>query len=163
MRRFCPNCWAENEPQATVCAACGATLDETGKDFVAKLLDAVGHPEPTRAGIAIEVLGQRLREPRAVDALIARLNRPRDLMEITADAARALGTIGDRRAIPALADLLADPNRPLVARIAAAEALGTLGDPGARHALATVLEASSLPYRLREAIKQALAQRDGGG
>ncbi|HBY98920.1 MAG TPA: hypothetical protein DEP84_34065 [Chloroflexi bacterium] len=162
MRRFCPSCWAENEPRATVCAACGATLDETGKDFVAKMIDAVGHPEPTRAGIAIEVLGQRLREPRAVDALIARLKRRGDFMEITADAARALGAIGDRRAVPALIELLADPDRALVARIAAAEALGTLDDPGASHALKAALAASGLPYRLREAIQQVLAQRDGG-
>jgi predicted amidophosphoribosyltransferase len=72
MIRYCPTCWAENAYEANVCTRCGVSLDETGKDFTGRLIDAIGHPEPTRAVIATEILG-RLREKRAVEPLLARL------------------------------------------------------------------------------------------
>lgn len=156
MIRYCPHCWAENAYEAGACAGCGASLDERGKDFVTMLIEATGHPEPTRAVIAIEILGRRLREARAVDALLARLARNPDSMDVTTAAAEALGLIGEQRAVPALAALLLDDGRPLPARLAAAEALAALGGPEARQALAATMALPQLPRLLRRVIEMAL-------
>jgi hypothetical protein len=74
MIRYCPTCWAENAYEANACVTCGASLDETVKDFVDILIEATGHPESTRAVIAAEILGRPC-ERYAVEALLARLTR----------------------------------------------------------------------------------------
>lgn len=66
--RYCPHCWRETAWEAAQCAACGQPLDD-GATFPEKLLGAIHHPEPTRACLAVEILGQ-LREPRAVEPLL---------------------------------------------------------------------------------------------
>lgn len=161
MIRYCPHCWAENNYYASVCMVCGASLLEKGKGFVEMLLDAIGHPEPTRAVIAIEVVGCRLREPRAVTPLLARLARRPDSMDVTTIAAEALGAIGDPRAIPALRNLLLDRTRPLLARLAAAEALAKFADPAAQAALTTALALPPSSRLLRRVLEAVLAGREG--
>lgn len=160
MIRYCPSCWAENAYEAVVCVTCHAPLDDAGKDFVDRLIDATRHPEPTRAVIAAEILGRFLHEPRAVDVLLARLARKPDSMDVTTVVAEALGQIGDQRAVPALAELLQDGDRPLPARLAAAEALANLGGPQAWQALAATAKYPQLPHLLRRAINAALAILD---
>lgn len=156
MIRYCPSCWAENAYEAVTCAACGASLDEGDKDFVGRLLDATGHPEPTSAALAANILGLRA-ESRGVDALLARLARKPDSMDVTAAAAEALGLIGDRRAIPGLAAVLLDSERPLPARLAAAEALSLFRDADATAAMRQALAQTPLPGLLQRTLESALA------
>lgn len=154
MIRYCPACWAENAYAATTCTACGSSLDEAGKGFADRLIDAVGHPEPTRAVIAAEILG-KLHEQRAVAALLSRLARKPDSMDVTTAVAEALGQIGAPEAVPALAVVLLDGARPLPARIAAAEALAAIGSPAAQQALATATLAP-MPRLLRRIVAASL-------
>ncbi|MCA9866635.1 MAG: HEAT repeat domain-containing protein [Anaerolineae bacterium] len=156
MIRYCPHCWSENTYEAVVCASCGASLDESAKDFVTRLIDAVYHPEPTRAALAIEILG-RLVEPGAVDAMLTRLARKPDSMDVTTAAAKALGLIGEGRAVPGLAKVLLDGERPLPGRLAAAEALAALGGTAAEEALRTALDMPHLPVLLRRVVESTLA------
>lgn len=152
MIRYCPTCWAENAYEANVCTRCGASLDETGKGFTDRLIDAIGHPEPTRAVIAAEILGRR-REERAVEPLLTRLARKPDSMDVTTAVAAALGQIGDQQAVPGLARVLLDGKRPLPARLAAAESLDRLGGPAARQALADAQALPQMPRLLRRMIE----------
>ena len=138
MIRYCPHCWREIDLNAPVCSHCQRATEEDGKDFVSKLLSALRHPEPTRAGLAIDILTQRLHESRAVEPLLDLLTTARDY-DILAQAARGLGLLGDSRAIPPLADLLTDPSKPLIARREAAFALGKLGGEEAARALSQAL------------------------
>jgi HEAT repeat protein len=130
--RYCPRCWKEVAWEAVRCEACGGELDD-GVTFPEKLLRAIHHPEPTRACLAIEILG-RLREPRAVEPLLALLATTHDPV-MQAEAARSLGAIGDLCALPTLVDLLHNPEAPFMARCAAAYALGDLGGDQALAAL----------------------------
>lgn len=152
MIRYCPACWAENLYEAAVCAACGVSLHETGKAFADRLIDALGHPEPTRAALAAEILG-RLREERAVAALLARLARKPDSMDVTTAMARTLGLIGVQQAVPGLAAVLLDGERPLPARLAAAEALIATGGASAQQALAAAAALPQIPHLLRRVIE----------
>lgn len=151
MIRYCPTCWAENAYETAVCAACGASFDETGKQFADRLIEAIGHPEPTRAVIAIEILG-RLGEKRAVTPLLNRLARQPDSMDVTTATAVTLGQLGEAQAAPGLAAVLQDGQRPLPARLAAAEALLALGGPEANRALAEAAALPDLPRLLRRLL-----------
>jgi len=152
MIRFCTNCWAEADADQTHCPACGHPLDAE-MSFVDKLIAALRHREPTRAGLAIDILAYHLHELRAVEPLCRLLDATTDVA-ILRQAARGLGALGDRRAVPALARLLADESRAFVARQAAAEALGQLGGDEAEHALTTAL--SDPLSTVREAARRAI-------
>jgi len=154
MIRYCPRCWAENDWEATVCATCGAPLHEQGEDFVDKLIAALHHPEPTRAGLAIDILAGFMHDTRAIEPICELIERSNDIA-ILRQAARALGRLGDRRAVPTLAQLLADESRPFVARQAAAEALGQLGGDEAQQALTAAL--TDQLATVRQAAERALA------
>jgi HEAT repeat protein len=154
MVRYCPHCWHEVSPAVEICPNCQQSLDESGLTFVERLLTTLRHPEPTRAGLAIDLLAGRLREPRAVRPLMALLGDSRDAA-ILVQAARGLGTLGDRQAVPALARLLADRDQAFVARRAAAWALGELGGSEAEIALHTAVN-DDRPS-VAEAARQALA------
>jgi uncharacterized membrane protein YvbJ len=52
MIRYCPSCWSQNTYEAKTCMSCGASLDEKGKAFADRLIEVIGHPEPTRTAIA---------------------------------------------------------------------------------------------------------------
>lgn len=138
MIRFCPKCWNEVPLDAAACPICGAALSEA-LSFTEKLIAALRHREPTRAGLAIDVLTDWLHEPRAVEPLCDLLDQATDAA-ILKQAALGLGRLGDRRAVPALTRLLHDTSRTFVARSAAAEALGQIGSAEAEHALQTALD-----------------------
>ncbi len=155
MIRYCPRCWAEVDWEATVCPTCRAPLYEQEEDFVDKLIAALRHPEPTRAGLAIDILAGFMHDTRAVEPICELIGRNNDIA-ILRQAARALGRLGDRRAVATLAQLLADESRPFVARQAAAEALGQLGGDEAQQALMAAL--TDPLASVREATYKALAQ-----
>lgn len=160
MIRYCPKCWAQNPYEATVCANCSASLEEHDKDYVTRLIEAVEHPEPTSAAFVIELLGRQMREQRAVNAIMTRMERNPDSMDVTAAAAEALGYIGNPRAIPALSAVLLDTERPLPARLAAAEALAKFDEDAAAQALASALTSVRLPSILRRSIDALIVQEN---
>ena len=85
----------------------------------------------------------RVREPAAVDALIAALEDEADRTELGGyplrrNAARALGKLGDRRAVPGLIRCLDCSD--FYVREAAAQSLELLGDPAAIPALMQLLD-----------------------
>lgn len=153
MIRFCPHCWAEVDFDQVHCPACGYALNETDMSFTDKLIGALRHREPTRAGLAIDILVDRLHESRAVEPLCELLDRASDAA-ILKQAARGLGRLGDRRAVPALARLLANRQCAFVARQAAAQSLGQIGGDEAQAALRATL-ADPLPT-VRAAAERAL-------
>jgi HEAT repeat protein len=158
MIHYCPHCWEDIPEGANPCPHCGATTDETGLPFVDRLLLTLGHPEPTRAGLAIDILAERLREPRAVPPLTRLLNTARD-MAILQQAARGLGLLADGSAVPALVQLLENAEAPLIARCEAALSLGRLGGEEAWQALSA---AAANPHpSLAEAARQALGSGQG--
>lgn len=130
---FCPLC---RKPAVTslTCPNCHILCDAEAETYLEKLLEAVLSPDPTRVGMAIDVLTQWMHEERAVVLLLALLNAPSDAHRLVM-AARGLGELGNPMALPALIDLLQDVNHPFVARAAAAQALGKLGGYQARQAL----------------------------
>ena len=158
MIRHCPHCWREVPLAVEVCPHCRQSLDESGLTFVDRLLATLRRPEPTRAGLAIDVLAGRLHEPRAVSPLIQLLAESRDA-GLLVQAARGLGQLGDRQAVPALAHLLANSDRAFVARCAAAWALGQLGGPEADAALR--MSADCARPSVAPAARQALAALAG--
>jgi len=131
---YCPGCWAKVDERSEYCPACGRFLAATEEDFVDKLIAAIRHPEPTRAGLAIQILSELRSEPRAILPLIDLLGIAKDAYVLKC-AAVALGRFADRRATPALSRLLLNPAAPIVARIAAADALGRIGGEEAQAAL----------------------------
>ena len=154
MVQYCPHCWQEIPPGADPCPHCGKPTSEAGVPFVQKLLRTLRQPEPTRAGLAIDILTERLREPLAVDPLIDLLTASSDAA-VLKQAVRGLGRLGDVRAIPPLVRLLRDPEIAFVVRGEAASSLGKLGDPAAEAALRAALT-DPLPS-VAEAARRALA------
>jgi len=134
MIRYCPHCWKETPLDAARCPHCGESTSEEGVDFVDRLISALRHPEPTRAGLAIDILSERLHEQRAVKPIIELIKTSKDFA-VLVQSAHGLGILGDRKAIPVLAELLNDPRAPYVARREAAIALGKLGGEAAKRAL----------------------------
>jgi hypothetical protein len=80
--------------------------------------------------------------------------------ELVADAARALGQLGNVNATAALVALLRD-GRPWFVRVAAASALGALEDPAAASALVEELDAEE--WDLRNATARSLVALDSDG
>jgi len=156
MIRFCPKCWNEVSLDAATCPTCGAALSES-LSYTDKLIAALRHREPTRAGLAIDLLTGWLHEVRAVEPLCDLLDESTDAA-ILKQAAAGLGRLGDRRAILALTRLLQDSSRAYVARCAAAEALGHIGGAAAQRALQAALN-DSLPS-IRTAAQSALKMGD---
>ena len=158
MVRYCPHCWREVPAGAERCPHCGQATDDSDLPFVDRLLATLRHPEPTRAGLAIDILAERLHEQRAVEPMIALLATASDAA-ILKQAAHGLGLLGDRRAVPALARLLAYGKAPLVARCEAALALGQLGGGEAARALERA-QGDPRPS-VAEAARRALAMLAG--
>jgi HEAT repeat protein len=134
MTHYCPHCWAEIDEGTERCPVCGKPIAEPEAGFVDKLIAALRHPEPTRAGLAVHILGEMLREPRAIEPLID-LVQARPDAHVLKLAVQALGHFGDARAVPALVDLLEDPTAVVVARLAAVDALQQVGGEAADQAL----------------------------
>jgi HEAT repeat protein len=87
-----------------------ARLREAGAYAVPALVEALGKPDLSPADRALLVHGMGRLDAKAVPALIAVLDSPDPA--IAADAASALGAIGDRRAVPFLIAKAADRKRP---------------------------------------------------
>lgn len=110
---FCPSCWNEVQECDTVCPGCGVEISALveSRSYVASLIAALSHPEPTTPVRAAWVLGQ-LRAPQAVEPLIRLLQGDADMYQKGA-AIEALGRIGDPRARPVLVQFAEDGPTPL--------------------------------------------------
>ena len=81
-----------------VCPRCGTSPEEaTSRDYLDKLVGALGHPEPETVQRAIWVLGER-REAEALGALRALYEKSTDPF-VQAEIVRALGRIGTEQAL----------------------------------------------------------------
>ena len=109
-----------------VCPACNILCDAEPETYVEKLMTALFSRDPTRVGMAVDVLTGWRREERALIPLI-HLARTTQEVECLWLAAQGLGRLGDPAAVPVLIELLRDVSRPYVARVAAAKSLGQLG------------------------------------
>ena len=121
--------------------------------YTEKLLTTIFSPDPTRVGMAIDILTEWLHDQRGIEPLMILLKSPVDAHRLVM-AARGLGHLGNPAAVPALIDLLHDSQRPFVARVAAAQALGLLGGNRARDALQ--LAVSDIRPSVANAARQAL-------
>jgi HEAT repeat protein len=126
----------------------------SGVPFMTELLVAGSPAERRLAAVALGHIASRHARP----VLSRTLDDPDD--ELVADAARALGQLGDIRATAALIALLCD-RRPWFVRVAAAAALGALEDPGAVPALVEELDAEE--WDLRNAAARSLVALDPDG
>jgi len=135
------------------CPHCGRVPDDSDLPFVERLLKTLRHPEPTRVGLAIDILADRLHEPRAIAPLIDLLAESEDAA-VLRQAARGLGWLGDARAVPPLGRILADAEAPYVVRSEAASSLGKIGGKAAEEALRRAL-ADPRPS-VSQAARQAL-------
>jgi hypothetical protein len=149
---FCPECRSTSASEDW-CPSCGLLRNSQAKKYVEKLLETILSPDPTRVGMAIDVLTKWLHEPRTIVPLVLLLEGDVDSHRFVM-AARGLGWLGDRAAIPALRLLLFDPAKPFMARVAAAQALGQLGGQTAKLALqqATTDERSSVAQAAVQAL-----------
>jgi len=93
MRFFCPSCWRDfwNE-NSDVCPVCHYDIrGHDGKDYVAKLLNALNHPAGDIQHWAMMILGQR-REKRAIPYLdkIAKESKDPSLKRAAAEALKRI-------------------------------------------------------------------------
>ncbi|MHB0858048.1 MAG: HEAT repeat domain-containing protein [Anaerolineae bacterium] len=153
MIHYCDRCWAERASEDAPCPACGAVPDQR-EDLIAKYIAALWHPEPTRAALAVRVLGVMLREPRAVQPLIELLDSDQDIY-VVRDAVDALGLLADRRALAPLKRKAMTDGVPMPVRYAAVDALAAIGGADAERALCIV--AQQAPTLLRRRALRALA------
>lgn len=125
-----------------------------GVPFVTGLLVAGSPSERRLAAVALGHI--------APHDVLPELNRTLDDPddELVADAARALGQLGDLKATAALIALLRE-DRPFFVRVAAAAALGALEDREAGAALAGELDAEE--WDLRNAAARSLVALDADG
>ena len=91
----------------------------------------------------------KIREERAVDALLARVKDDQDVRNVRSNAAYALARIGDARAGAGLRALLMDAD--FLTREYAAQALGTMSADTAGEALLAALDDNAGPVRARAA------------
>lgn len=125
-----------------------------GVPFLTEML--VGGPPSERRSAAV-ALGH-IAPHQVLPELIRTLDDSDD--ELVADAARALGQLGDTKATAVLIALLREP-RPWFVRVAAAAALGALEDPEAATALVEELDAEE--WDLRNAAARSLVALDSDG
>jgi len=153
---FCPECWAEVPAEAVTCPACGHALAGSDEGYVEKLIAGLRNPEPTRAGLAVYILGEMLHEPRAVMPLVELLDSTSDAF-VLQSAAQALRRYADVRAVPALARRALDRTSALVVRAAAVDALAHIGGDQVRAALEGALTdpSATVRDRARRGLKQA--------
>ena len=147
---FCPRC-RRTAMTKDLCPACNISCDAEAETYVEKLIATLFSRDPTRVGMAVDVLTLWLHEERAVVPLIHLVQTTQD-MECMWLAAQGLGRLGDPAAVPALIELLHDADRPYVARVAAAKSLGQLGGD---EAIAALRRACHDP---RPSVAQAAAQ-----
>lgn len=107
-----------------VCPHCSVDIFKVleGRDYVAKLIAALSHPEPTTTVRAAWILG-KLRARQAAEPLLHLISGDADVFAKAA-AMEALGQIGDPRAKLVLAEFA--EHGPATLRRTAAEALRVL-------------------------------------
>jgi HEAT repeat protein len=125
-----------------------------GLPFLTEMLAAGSPSERRSAAVALGHIAAR----QVLPELTRTLDDPDH--ELVADAARALGQIGDINATAALVALLRD-GRPWFVRVSAAAALGALEDPAAAPALVQELDAED--WDLRNAAARSLVALDSDG
>ncbi|MGQ9496726.1 MAG: HEAT repeat domain-containing protein [Desulfotomaculales bacterium] len=127
--RYCPVCYGENPEEASTCRHCGTLLAAcSGEDYLAKLIWALGHPEPETRVRAATLLGRLgAAAAPAVNTLHRAYSASRDV-HFRAAVAAACGAIGSADALALLAAALQDDS--YIVRIAALEALRTLLEKG---------------------------------
>ena len=112
MRYLCPYCWQDSasESSSARCPSCGRVSERSWKSmgYADKLIRALRHPVMEVRIRAAGILG-RLREPRAVRALI-RLVRHDGNLYVQAASARALREIGGAGAQAFLNTLVDHPS-----------------------------------------------------
>jgi HEAT repeat protein len=152
--QFCPNCWAENLIDATVCDRCGASLAETEPIFYdQKLMRALHHPVPETREMAAMLLGLR-RDQQALPVLLSRLLEETDIGVLCA-ISKALGQLGDCRAVASLAKRLAQPCA-LVVALTIVDALAALARTGCWEALDALKAPPPVPERVAQEITARL-------
>ncbi len=118
---YCPSCWGEVTMKDESCPHCrvqiATMLDQ--RDYVAKLIAALSHPEPTTPIRAAWILG-RLRAEQAVTPLLEVLRGTAD-QYIKAAAVEALGQIGGPHVQATLRELA--EHGPILLRRKAQEAI----------------------------------------
>lgn len=99
MPYYCPNCREEFNADINVCPCCGTNIRAfwDGTDYVDKLINALGHPEPATPIRAASILG-RLHDSRAVEPLISLVEKTQDIY-IARAAVEALGYFPTERAL----------------------------------------------------------------
>jgi HEAT repeat protein len=116
--RYCPDCFARNDWDATRCGACGAGLasDDT---YDERLVWALDHPDTATAMLAAELLARRHARS-SIEPLIRATASPDPYR--AAAAARALTAFDDDRARTAIGALRDHPSA-LVRRAVAGQSL----------------------------------------
>jgi HEAT repeat protein len=125
-----------------------------GVPFLTDKLVAGSPSERRQAAVALGHIASH----HALSELRWALDEPDD--ELAADAARALGQLGDSKATAALIALLRT-GRPWFVRVAAAAALGAIEDPAAAPVLVEELDAEE--WDLRNAAARSLVALDSEG
>ncbi|HAG07006.1 MAG TPA: hypothetical protein DCL13_02385, partial [Peptococcaceae bacterium] len=102
--RYCPVCYGENPEEVATCRHCGTSLAAcSGEDYLAKLIWALGHPEPETRVRAATLLGRLgAAAAPAVDTLRRTYEAARDV-HLRAAVAAACGGIGGADAAALLA------------------------------------------------------------
>jgi hypothetical protein len=95
IRFFCPSCWSDFTEDLARCPNCGLDIRTfwTSRDYVDKLIVALGHPEPETPIRAAELLG-RIGDGRAIEPLKQILASTKDVY-LAREAAHALGRFLD--------------------------------------------------------------------
>jgi len=103
MRFFCPRCWNDFPNDLPACPSCGLDIPDfwRGKDYAAKLIAALCHPDTETVMRAATILGD-LHEKTAVDGLIE-LAKTTSNVYVASAAVDALGKIGTPQACAYLA------------------------------------------------------------
>jgi HEAT repeat protein len=152
--QYCPNCWAENLIDATVCDQCGTSLAETEPiSYDQKLMRALHHPVPEVREMAAMLLGQR-RDQHALPVLMSRLLEETDIGVLCA-ISKALGQLGDCRAVASLSRRLAHPSA-LVVALTIVDALAALARTGCWEALGVLKAPPAVPERIAQEITARL-------
>jgi HEAT repeat protein len=143
MTFFCVNCFGELSGEGGRCPRCGATQNLDGRDYVAKLRNALAHPIAETRRRAIYLLGEKRMEE-AVGQLIEIVDQENDPF-VVEEAVAALGKIRGAMAMEAL--LRAARHKSFLVRARAIHSLVEAGGDWARAAKRIVRSDSSALVR----------------
>jgi HEAT repeat protein len=106
---YCPYCWHEIPENCDVCPFCGEKVTHSwaSLSYEEKLINALGHPEPTTVMRAAWLLGEKQVE-HAIPALLRLIETTSDVY-IILEAVKALGKIDTPESRKALLNLSDHP------------------------------------------------------